>query len=164
MTKPTKKTSRTRNLIGKVERMCELLLLEDRTMQELANELCVSKSGARNYMAHLKNAKLIEIVGEKRFGDGPNHEILRIKKDRVAIAAMLKALQEAPPTENLKVRATRSKIDAVRKDKTRHIHKMKDDQPFFPKIASAKPPGRYWLDTALFGSGSAPSISMERNL
>lgn len=158
MKNPPRKSSRTRNVLGKIERMCELLMIADRTMSELADELCASCSTARNYALHLKAADLIEVIGEKKFAGGSKHDLLRIKRDPVAIAAMLKSLQEQPSTANLKGLVATSKKKALAKDKTRHVHKMKDDAPWLPKIAPAEPPGRHWTDKAMFGDGPAPSL------
>lgn len=157
--KPSKKDERSINLINRVERMCELLLVEDRTISELAIELCVTESGARNYLRHLRRAELVDVVGKKIFGKGQNFDLLRIKQDRAAIALMLKDLMEQPRTVNLNEHAARSLKQAMASDKTRHIHKMRDNAPFQPKIAPAGAPSRHWLDRAFFGDGLAPSVA-----
>lgn len=96
MSTTPKKTSRTRNLLGRVEQVCKLLLCQDMTNGELADSLCVTPSGMRNYLAHLRRADLVEIIGKKNFGKGNICDLLRIKRDEKAIEAMLKRLNDEP--------------------------------------------------------------------
>jgi predicted ArsR family transcriptional regulator len=157
--KPSKKDARTLALLERVEKMCELMLVADRTMCELAEALSVSTSGARNYMRHLRHADLVEVVGQRLYSKFVSYDLLRIKQDRPAIAAMLKDLREQPRTVDLHQRAKRALKQSLLSDKTRRLHMMKDDAPFLPKTAPAQPPGRHWMDLAMFGDGPAPSLA-----
>lgn len=157
--KRSKKDARTENLLENVARMCELLLIADSTVHDLAVDLCVTTSGVRNYLRHLRRADLVDVVGKTIFGNNRKCDRLRITKDRLAVAAMLKDLRDQPRTVDLNLLAKRELKKTLSSDKTRHVHKMRDDTLFMPKLAPEKPPGRHWLDLAFFGHGLAPSVA-----
>lgn len=156
----TNKTARTRNLIGRVERLCALLLEEDMTQGEIADDMCVSKSAVRNYLASAKAAGLISVVGTRCFGNkGQLHEILRIKRDQPAIDAMMNELRESKnPTATInRIKATK-KVNKMKQDKARKVHTLYD-KPSSVKMAPFKAPGRHYLDRALFGDGPARGVA-----
>lgn len=149
----SKKASRTRNLLERVERLCKLLFEGDMTASELADALCVTTSSVRNYLVHPRKLGLIDAVGTKSLGRGKVHEVLRIQRDPEKVAAMLKELDDAPYPSTLLTRRTNKQ--KLTQDKTRSVHTMQDNAAFLPKVAPAAAPARHWLDSALFGDGPA---------
>lgn len=150
-----KKASRTRNLLERVERLCKLLFEGDMTISEIAAALCVTTSSVRSYLAHPRQRNLIDVVGAKTFGRGKVHEVLRLKRDEAAVAAMLKDLHEAKNITGLTKTIRSTNIKKVAQDKTRRVHTMENDAVYLPKVAPAAAPARHWMDQFLFGDGPA---------
>jgi hypothetical protein len=139
--------------LARVRELVELLRAEDRTTGQLADLLCCTASGVRNYMRPLRYQGLIQAVGKIQFSHGgKNTLLLRIDPDQAKVDECLRVLAVTPNPGT----SARDGNKVPRVKLSPELKVLCGDQYVVCKPVPVTPP-RHWMDRVLFGDGPAPS-------
>lgn len=103
------------------------------TQEEIADLFKCSRSGVRVYLKCL--GALVETINQ---GSIILPRTYRLTSDQAAIDAFLASIEETKPRQS-KGSKPRSRVDALRRDPTRHVHIMADDAPFRVPVCHVRP-------------------------
>jgi DNA-binding transcriptional ArsR family regulator len=113
---------------------------------EIRDLLGLSASGNNKYIALLREAGVIEMMGYVNpVGNSPGHPLYRLNRDAAVVDAYLRSLEEGS-----------AKLVTL-KDTSRHIHRLRDDGPesvFVPKRGIPAPDP---VLAAFYGIAQAPA-------
>jgi predicted transcriptional regulator len=143
---------RTAERIERIRRLITELQDRDMRREDIADLLKMSPSGARKYIADLRESGVMEIA---RYADGTAN-FLGYAEYRLALGAdetrdYLANLATAP-TSGRKAKVPEFTLAA--RDPSRHFHILADDTHYAIRV-NREPAARDWCVAALFGAGPA---------
>lgn len=112
-----------------IRKLITALMAGQLARDEIGALLQVSPSGVRKYLADL--CQLVEVAREE------GEQVCRLKVGAAAAGAYLDALAAQPPARPARPHPTI--LELAMRDPARHIHIMRDDEEFKPRMFRALP-------------------------